>query len=51
MSAEHVEPGKPSEDCIVVNRVLEKCLRESKCVDLESLCIIADEKVCALTFI
>ncbi|KAE8751729.1 hypothetical protein FOCC_FOCC001578 [Frankliniella occidentalis] len=48
MSAEHVEPGKPSEACVEVTRVLEKCIRESKCVDLESLCIIAEEKVWAL---
>ncbi|KAK3925461.1 Exosome complex component RRP45, partial [Frankliniella fusca] len=48
MSAEHVEPGKPSEACVEVTRVLEKCIRESKCVDVESLCIIAEEKVWAL---
>ena len=45
MSADHVEPGKPSEACLEVNRVLEKCIRESKCIDLESLCIVAEEKV------
>lgn len=45
MAAQHVETGKPTEACVVVNRVLEKCIRESKCIDLESLCIIAEEKV------
>ncbi|KAJ1521131.1 hypothetical protein ONE63_002830 [Megalurothrips usitatus] len=48
MSAQHVEPGKPSEACVIVNRVLEKCIRESKCIDLESLCIVAEDKVWAL---
>lgn len=49
MAAEHIEPGKPSEACVEVHRVLEKCIRESKCVDLESLCIVAEEKVSLLT--
>ncbi|XP_037091530.1 exosome complex component RRP45-like, partial [Pollicipes pollicipes] len=28
-----------------LERLLERCLRESRCVDTESLCIVADEKV------
>lgn len=27
------------------NRLLEKCIKESNCVDLESLCILAGEQV------
>ena len=27
-------------------RTLERCLKESRCLDLESLCIISEEKVC-----
>jgi exosome complex component RRP45 len=34
-----------SEYCIMVNRILEKTIRDSNCLDLESLCIIAEEKV------
>lgn len=46
MAAPHFEIGFPLSDlCIQVNRVLERTLRESRCVDLESLCIIAEEKV------
>lgn len=28
-----------------LNRLLERCLRNSKCIDTESLCVIAGEKV------
>lgn len=46
MAAPHFEIGFPlSESCIQINRILERTLRESRCVDLESLCIIAEEKV------
>lgn len=46
MAAPNFEIGFPLSDlCIQVNRVLERTLRESRCVDLESLCIIAEEKV------
>lgn len=27
------------------NRLIEKCLKDSKCVDLEALCIISEEQV------
>ena len=36
---------RASELTVGLERLLERCLRESRCVDLESLCIIADEKV------
>lgn len=46
MAAPHFEIGLPlSESCIYINRILERTLRESRCVDMESLCIIAEEKV------
>ena len=42
----NVEIGSPnSETSIQINRILERTLRESSCVDLEALCIIAEEKV------
>lgn len=46
MAAPHLEIGFPLTDaCIQINRILEKTLRESRCIDLESLCIVAEEKV------
>lgn len=45
MAALHFESGRQSDISVQVNRLLEKCLKESKCVDLEALCIVADEKV------
>jgi exosome complex component RRP45 len=42
----NVEVGaQNSEAAIQINRILERTLRESRCVDLEALCIIAEEKV------
>lgn len=46
MAAPHLEIGFPlTERSIQINRILERTLRESRCVDLESLCIIAEHKV------
>lgn len=45
MSAPHFEPGRQSELSVQLNRVLEKCIKDSKAVDLESLCIKVNEKV------
>lgn len=42
MAAPH---GNLSESCIFVNRILERTIRDSRCIDMESLCIIAEEKV------
>merc|ERR1712059_33362 len=39
------EAGRPSEEGVEINRTLERCLKESRCLDLESLCIISEEKV------
>lgn len=45
LAAQHFESGRQSEAAALINRQLEKCLKESRCVDLESLCIVADKKV------
>lgn len=34
-----------TEEGVELSRLLERCLKESHCVDLESLCIIAGAKV------
>ncbi|PSN53584.1 Exosome complex component RRP45 [Blattella germanica] len=48
MAAPHFEAGRQSELGVQLNRLIEKCIKDSRCVDLESLCIIAEEKVWAL---
>lgn len=48
MGAPHFEAGRQSELAVQLNRLLEKCIKDSRCVDLESLCIVAEEKVWAL---
>ncbi|CAB3373451.1 Hypothetical predicted protein [Cloeon dipterum] len=45
MGAPHFETGRQSISSIQLNRLLEKCIKDSKCIDLESLCIVAEEKV------
>lgn len=45
LAAQHFESSKPSEAAVLISRQLEKCYQDSKCVDLESLCILADKKV------
>ncbi|KAM3832010.1 exosome complex component RRP45 isoform 1-T1 [Vipera latastei] len=45
MASPAFEPGRQSELLVKVNRLLERCLRNSKCVDTESLCVVAGEKV------
>ncbi|NP_001085439.1 exosome component 9 L homeolog [Xenopus laevis] len=39
------EMGRQSELSVKLNRLLERCLRNSKCIDTESLCVAAGEKV------
>lgn len=48
MAAPYFESGRQSEMSAVVNRLLERCLKESGCVDLESLCIQSGMKVWVL---
>ncbi|XP_076624321.1 exosome complex component Rrp45 isoform X2 [Colletes latitarsis] len=45
MAAQHFDGGKQSEFSILISNQLEKCFKDSKCIDLESLCIVADKKV------
>ncbi|XP_065059385.1 exosome complex component RRP45-like isoform X2 [Rhopilema esculentum] len=45
MASPAFETGRPSNEAIDLNRFAERCLKESKAIDTESLCIIAGEKV------
>ncbi|NXP12796.1 EXOS9 protein, partial [Thinocorus orbignyianus] len=45
MAAPGFEPGRQSDLLVRLNRLIERCLRNSKCIDTESLCIVAGEKV------
>ncbi|XP_066429900.1 exosome complex component RRP45 [Eleutherodactylus coqui] len=45
MASPAFETGRPSELLVKLNRLLERCLRNSKCIDTESLCVQAGEKV------
>ncbi|XP_030047639.1 exosome complex component RRP45 [Microcaecilia unicolor] len=45
MASPAFELGRQSELLIKLNRLLERCLRNSKCIDTESLCVVAGEKV------
>lgn len=38
MAAPAFEPGRQSDLLVKLNRLLERCLRNSKCIDTESLC-------------
>ena len=39
------EPGPPSPESIELSRVVDRGIRESGCIDMESLCIVPGEKV------
>ncbi|XP_076384944.1 exosome complex component Rrp45 isoform X3 [Megalopta genalis] len=45
LAASHFDGGRQSEASILISRQLDKCFKDSKCIDLESLCIISDKKV------
>lgn len=45
MSAPDVNTSRSSSEFIELQRSLERCIRDSKCIDLESLCIVAGVKV------
>ncbi|XP_073428106.1 exosome complex component RRP45 isoform X1 [Dendrobates tinctorius] len=45
MASPAFESGRHSELLVKLNRLLERCLRNSKCIDTESLCVQAGEKV------
>ncbi|KAK1697858.1 hypothetical protein QYE76_014555 [Lolium multiflorum] len=42
------EPGRPGEAAIELGRVIDRGLRESRAVDLESLCVVAGKHVWSL---
>ncbi|XP_015126288.1 exosome complex component RRP45 [Diachasma alloeum] len=45
LAAPYFEAGRQSEAGVLLTRQLEKCFKDSRCIDLESLCIVADKKV------
>lgn len=45
MASPTFEPGPPDERSVELSRVVDRCIRESKMVDLEKLCIIPGKKV------
>lgn len=48
MAAPHFEAGRLGDYGVEVARLLERCIRDSQCIDLESLCVVSGEKVWAL---
>ncbi|XP_077461268.1 exosome complex component RRP45 [Stigmatopora argus] len=45
MASPTFEQSRQSELSVKLNRQLERCLRNSKCIDTESLCVVSGEKV------
>ncbi|XP_043917467.1 exosome complex component RRP45 [Protopterus annectens] len=45
MASPVFEAGRNSELCVKLNQLLERCFRNSKCIDTESLCVVSGEKV------
>lgn len=45
MAGPQFEANRQSDLSVYLNRLLEKCYKDSKCIDLESLCIVVEEKV------
>ncbi|KAJ0179509.1 hypothetical protein K1T71_005221 [Dendrolimus kikuchii] len=45
MAAPQFEANRQTDLLVYMNRLLEKCYKDSKCIDLESLCIVVEEKV------
>lgn len=48
MASPAFESGRPSDYAIEISRFIERCLKESRPIDAESLCIIVGEKVWCL---
>ncbi|CAH0397594.1 unnamed protein product [Chilo suppressalis] len=48
MAAPQFEANRQTDLTVYLNRLLEKCYKDSKCIDLESLCIVVEEKVWSL---
>ena len=51
MASPSFEVGRPSSVATEITRTLERCVKESRAVDTESLCIIAGEKVSGCGFL
>ncbi|KAJ2950415.1 hypothetical protein O0L34_g8657 [Tuta absoluta] len=45
MAGPQFEPNRQTDQTVYLNRLLEKCYKDSKCIDLEALCIVVEEKV------
>lgn len=45
MASLQFEPGRPSNMATEIEQILERCYKQSRAVDRESLCIVAGEKV------
>jgi len=45
LAAPRFDGGRSSDEGVELGRLLERTLKESRCLDLESLCIVAEEKV------
>jgi len=45
MASPAFETGRQTEENVELSRLMERCLKESRCVDMESLCIVSGEKV------
>ena len=45
IAAPKFEVGRLTDEGVELNRTIERCLKESRCLDLESLCIVSEEKV------
>ncbi|XP_057312809.1 exosome complex component RRP45-like isoform X3 [Hydractinia symbiolongicarpus] len=48
MASPAFENGRMSNQGVEVNRLIERCLKESRPIDIESLCLVAGEKVWAI---
>lgn len=45
LGSTNYDTSRNSEDCVQLSRLLHKGIRDARCLDLESLCIIGGEKV------
>lgn len=48
MSSPYIDLGRPSERAVEIGRLIDRCFRESRAVDTESLCLLAGELVWSL---
>jgi len=48
MASPAFENGRQTDNGVEINRLVERCLKESRPIDVESLCLVAGEKVWAV---